>query len=256
MPETLAALQKQFAAHIRSPGEAPAPADVEERRMEVYRNLFFNNIRSLLAWNFPVLRKIHSDEAWTQLVRDFYSRHRSRTPLFPELPREFLQYIQDQRQDCGDDPPFLLELAHYEWMENALSFDEREIDEINADADGDLLEGTPVLSPLAWPLSYRYPVHRISPKFQPQEPPDEATHLLVYRNRADEVKFMQLNAVSALLLQFLKEDDRRSGQDMLNEIANRLAHPKPQVVVDGGRQLLLDLLERGAVLGTRPAGAT
>ncbi|HKX55116.1 MAG TPA: putative DNA-binding domain-containing protein, partial [Xanthomonadales bacterium] len=33
-----------FAAHIRNPAVAPAPADVEDRRMQIYRDLFFNNI--------------------------------------------------------------------------------------------------------------------------------------------------------------------------------------------------------------------
>lgn len=253
MPEPLAALQKKFAAHIRSPGQAPAPTDVEERRMEIYRNLFFNNVRSLLSWNFPVLRKLHSDDDWAQLVRDFYIEHRARTPLFPELPREFLQYLQDQRQARAGDPPFMLELAHYEWVELALSLDERELDDVEADPEGDLLAGVPVLSPLAWPLSYQFPVHRIGPDFQPTEAPPEATHLLVYRRRDDQVKFMQLNPVSALLLQMLQENSGQPGLELLNEIARQLAHPKPQVVIDGGKALLADLAEREVVLGASPA---
>jgi len=255
MPDRLAALQKQFAAHIRSPGKAPAPQDVEDRRMDVYRNLFFNNVRSLLSWNFPVLRKLHSDEAWAQLVRDFYIEHRARTPLFPELPREFLQYLQEQRADRDGDPPYMLELAHYEWVELALSLDERELDDVAADPAGDLYQGIPVLSPLAWPLSYRFPVHRIGPKFQPDAAPQDATHLLVYRRRDDQVKFMQLNPVSALLLQFLQEETGRTGQDMLDEIAEQLAHPRPEVVTEGGKQLLSDLLDREVILGTRPRAA-
>ncbi len=249
-PETLAKLQEQFAAHIRSPLKVPAPPDVEDRRMEIYRNLFFNNIRNLLSWNFPVIKKLYSREAWAQLVRDFYMEHRARTPMFPELPREFLQYLQDQRRDHEGDPPFLLELAHYEWVELALSLDENEIDDVPADPQGDLLEGVPVLSPLAWPLSYRFPVHRISPEFQPEAAPEEATHLLVYRNRKDEIKFMQLNVVSALLLQLLKDEQPRSGHDLLQEIANSLEHSKPEVVIEGGIQLLQDLFERDVILGT------
>jgi hypothetical protein len=256
MPEPLALLQKQFAAHIRSPSDKPAPADVEERRMDVYRKLFFNNLRSLLSWNFPVLRKLHSDEDWSNLVRAFYVEHRARTPLFPELPREFLQYLQDQRQHRPGDPPFLLELAHYEWVEMALSLDERELAEVPADPAGDLLTGVPVLSPLAWPLSYQYPVHRIGPSFQPEEPPAEATHLLVYRRRDDQVKFMQLNPVSALLLQLLQENEEHTGQHLLNGIVQQLAHPKPEVVIEGGTRLLADLLARDVLLGTRPQTAS
>ena len=251
-PDSLATLQQQFAAHIRSPKTAPAPADVEDRRMDIYRKLFFNNVRSLLSYNFPVLRKIYSNEDWAQLVRDFYIEHRARTPLFPELPREFLQYLQDHRQGREGDPPYLLELAHYEWIELALSMDEHEIDDVPVDPDGDLLNSVPVLSPLAWALSYTFPVHRISPRFQPREAPDEPTHLLVYRDREYTVKFMQLNVVSALLLQFLKDGQDRTGVDLLNEIVLSLKHPKPDVVIAGGKQLLQDLRARDVVLGTRP----
>ena len=253
MPDRLAKLQAQFAAHIRSPNSVPAPTDVEDRRMEIYRNLFFNNVRSLLSWNFPVLRKLYSDDDWAQLIREFYIEHRARTPLFPELPREFLQYLQEQREGREQDPPFMLELAHYEWVEVALSMDEQELDDVEADPEGDLLAGIPVLSPLAWSLSYNYPVHRISPSFRPEEPPEEATHLLVYRNRRDEVKFMHLNAVSALLMQLLKEDKPRTGHDLLNDIAGAMNHPNPAVVFEGGKKLLEDLLQKEVILGTRPA---
>mgnify|MGYP006138349625 CR=1 FL=1 len=57
---------------------------------------------------------------WRALVRDFYREFRAGTPLFPELPREFIQYLQE-RGDGRGDPPWLLELAHYEWVELALS---------------------------------------------------------------------------------------------------------------------------------------
>jgi hypothetical protein len=187
------------------------------------------------------------------LVRDFYIEHRAQTPLFPELPREFLKYLQEKRQEREGDLPFMLELAHYEWAELALSLDENDIDDVEADPDGDLIQGVPVLSPLVWQLSYQFPVHRISPKYQPSEPPEEATHLLVYRDREDQVKFMKLNAVSALLVQFLKDDQERTGHDLLNEIAKAMKHPKPEIVMEGGTKLLQDFLQRDVILGTRPA---
>ncbi len=251
-PGRLAAAQRRFAAHIRDPQRHPAPADVDDRRMGIYRELFFNNIRKFLANNFPVLHRLYGDEAWAELVRAFYAEHRAHTPLFPEIPREFLQYLEQRRGDRPGDPPFLLELAHYEWVELALSLDATDLAEVPADQEGDLLERVPVLSPLAWPLSYRYPVHRIQPEFQPTTPPDEPTHLLVYRNRADEVRFMHLNAVAALLAQMLKEDRGETGQDLMTRIAATLEHPDPQSVIEHGRELLEDWRARDIILGTRP----
>ena len=150
-PERLKDLQTAFAAHIRDPERVAAPADIENRRMQIYRELFFNNIQSLLSSNFPVLRALHTDNDWRQLVRDFYSEHRCQTPLFPEIAKEFLRYLQDERCEQENDPGFLLELAHYEWVELALSLDERDPASQAADPEGDLLQGVPVLSPLASP---------------------------------------------------------------------------------------------------------
>ena len=244
-------MQMSFAGHIRDPEAQPAPEGIENRRMQIYRELFFNNVSSMLASNFPVIRTRYSDERWNALIRNFYSEHRCHTPLFPELPKEFLRYLQDGRGERSDDPPFLHELAHYEWVELALSLEERELDEVAADPDGDLLTGIPVLSPLAWPLSYRFPVHRIRPDFQPDEPPGQDTHLLVYRNRSYDVKFMQLNEVSRLLLQLMKEDQGRTGLQLLEEVAAAIGHPQPDKVLESGAELMEDLRRRDILLGTR-----
>lgn len=250
MPEKLASLQTAFAAHLRNPQQFPAPAGIEDRRLQIYRDLFFNNISKLLASNFPVLKKIYGEAAWQQLVREFYTEHRARTPLFPELAKEFLRYVQEQRSGREGDPPFLLELAHYEWVELALSLDMQEIDAAAANPQGDLLLGVPVLSPLAWPLAYAFPVHRISPDFRPQQAPAEPTRLLAYRNRQDQVRFMEINPVTWLLLEKLQTADQ-SGQAVLQSIAREIGHADQQRVIEHGSNLLQDLRQRDVVLGTR-----
>ena len=71
-----------FAGHIRDPDNVPAPEGIEERRMAIYRELFFNNIRNLLATMFPVIRKLHSDDQWHAKIRAFLQYHRAQTPYF------------------------------------------------------------------------------------------------------------------------------------------------------------------------------
>jgi len=244
-------VQRAFAAHIRDPRHQPCPADVEDRRMAIYRDLFFNNVSGLLKGNFPVLHEVLGDDAWRALVRDFLAVHRCRTPLFPELGRELLAYLADARGRRDGDPPFLLELAHYEWVGTALEFSDDEADPSLADPNGDLLAGVPVISPLAWNLSYRFPVHRIGPDNRPEAPPPEPTHLIVYRDHRDRVGFMQINAVTQRLLKLLEEQPALTGLDVLDAIAGELRHPKPEHVVAAGRALLDDLRARQVVLGTR-----
>ncbi len=243
--------QLEFAAHIRDPENQPRPADVEERRMAIYRELFYNNVESLLAGNFPVLRKLLDDEHWHAMVRDFFVRHRAQTPYFLEIAQEFLNYLQNGRVTEPRDPPFLLELAHYEWVELAISISEETLDPMEADPNGDLMEGIPLMSPLAWNLSYRFPVHRIRPDFQPQEPEEQLTHLVVYRTRQEGVEFMEINAVTHRLLQLLQENPGWAGLIAVKRIADELSHPKPELVIDAGAQLLNDLRARNIILGTR-----
>jgi len=242
--------QYAFAAHIRAPDSHPAPAGIEDRRMAIYRELFFNNVASFLSNSFPVLRRLLADADWHALVRDFYSRHQSHSPLFLEIPREFLNYLEQERGERPGDPPFLRELAHYEWVELALSVAEHTpVQEV--DPDGDLLQGLPLVSTLAWPLSYQYPVHRISPEFQPQQPGEQPTYLLVYRDADDEVGFLELNPVSARLFSLLQEGAIDSGREALELIAAELQHPQPEAVIQGGQAILQEWRRRDIVPGTR-----
>lgn len=243
-------LQHDFAAHLRDPAACPPPPDVEERRMQIYRDLFLNNVSSLLASTFPVLRKTLGEASWRQLVRDFYASHRCHTPRFLEVAEEFLDYLRDERGQRSDDPAFLAELAHYEWIELALTIDVREPGELAVDRDGDLLEGRPVLSPLAWPLAYRFPVHRLSPEFQPAEAPEHPSFYVVYRDLADTVGFLEINAVTMRLLERLAKWPQLTGHQQLEALAQEIGHSAPDVVVTGGRETLTDLRRRDVILGT------
>lgn len=259
-PERLHAMQMAFAGHLRDPDKVPAPGDIEDRRMEIYRGLFFRNIRSFMSGAYPVLKSLYSAEDWDRLIREFYSEHRCQTPMFPELSREFLRYIQEVRGEREGDFPFMLELAHYEWVERGLRLEVTEIDSIQANPAGDLLEDAPILSPLAWPLSYQYPVQQICETFTPGEPPEEPTHLLVYRRRDDRVKFMKINAMSRLLLDEIKSnqdsDAMVSGREILRKLARSIGRTDPDDLVSVGEQLLAGWQDKDIILGTQALKGT
>ena len=242
--------QYEFAAHIRDPEHKPAPGEIEDRRMAIYRELFYNNVEGFLSSTFPVLRKLHEDQPWHAMARDFFAHHQSQTPLFLEIPREFLGWLEHERSPQTDDLPFLYELAHYEWVELALSISEETLVQAGVDPEGDFLTGIPVLSPLAWHMSYRYPVHRIGPDFLPDEPGEAATNIVVYRNREDDVGFMEINRVTKRLLELVSENDSVNGEQLLNHIAAEMSHPQPDVVVTGGIEILKGLLQKDIILGT------
>lgn len=243
-------IQYAFTRHMRDPENEPAPSDIEDRRMEIYRGLLYRNVEGFIAGSFPVLRKITPDEHWHAMIRDYFKRHQAHTPLFPKMPQEFLQYLEHERED-ENDPAFILELAHYEWIELAVSMDTRDIDWDNIEPDGDLLEGVPVLSPLVYPFSYRFPVHKISKSYMPEEPPEQPTYLVIYRDRSDQVGFIELNPVSARLLELLQRGEDKTGRELLQIIASELGHPDPDVVIKGGMEIMQNMHNKDILPGTR-----
>lgn len=247
------ALQRAFTAHIRDPERHPAPADVEDRRMAVYRELLYNNVERFLGNSYPVLRKLLPDPTWHALVRDFFIQHRARTPLFPKLAQEFLHHLT-ARDPASLPLPFMCELAHYECLEAEVMLDKREIG-ARTDVE-DILDGVPVLNPLARIHGYAYPVHRIAPNFQPQEPSTTPTYLVVFRDRGDDVGFMELNPVTARLLELVARDEDRTSRSLLEQIAAEMNHSNPEVVVAGGADMLRDLVARCVISGFKAKPAT
>jgi hypothetical protein len=244
-PVDFKAKQTEFAAYIRDPDKNPPPADVKEQRIQMYRELFFNNIESFLSGNFPVLKKILGDLQWLQLAEDFFAKHQCQTPHFSEIPEEFLDYLQNER-DSSEDYSFMLELAHYEWVEMALSVSRDEVSPEIPTLDN-LLNQTLSLSPLAWPLAYQYPVHKIAPEFLPLEAPTQATFLIVYRNAADDVNFIEITAMTYRLLEIIQEQTRSDAESCLKQVAQEMNHPNPEIVIAGGLQILNDLAEKRIV---------
>jgi hypothetical protein len=242
--------QFELTAHLRAPEAVPPPGDVEQRRIAIYRELLYNNVEGFLARAFPVVRAISPDATWNELVGGFYSDHRSTSPLFREIPEEFLHYLVAERGERPGDPPFLAELAHYEWVEMALALADEEVEAEGVDPGGDLLDGVPVLSPHAWTMGYRYPVHRIGPDYRPDAA--EPTFLLVHRDRHDEVGFLEVNPVSARLIELLREAPGSTGRELLERVAAEIQHGDVDVVVASGAALLEDLRRRDVILGSGP----
>lgn len=246
--------QYDFAAHIRDPENIAAPESVEPRRMTIYRKLFFNNLYNLLGTFFPVMRKIHTENQWRRFIRGFMQRHKAETPYFLQLPQEFLAYLQNEFEAAEDDFPFLLELAHYEYAELALSVSEEEIDLAGVDPDGDLLAGIPAKSSLAMAFAYRYAVHRISPSFLPDEPETQPVYLALYRGSDDSVGFLELNAVTAALLDAIEfNPDNRTGEELLRTLADKINYPDADALVTHGATALREMRQLEILTGCRIA---
>jgi hypothetical protein len=250
-PRDAFAAQRALSAHIRAPEGAAAPAGIEERRLRVYRELFFNNVEGVLAGNFPVIRRMLDGSRWTALVRAFYREHPSHTPLFTELAREFVRYLDARAGSNEEDPPWLRELAHYEWIELALQISEARADDVPHDPAGDLLAGAPAPSPLAWPLAYEWPVHRLGPEHLPDNPPESPTLLLLRRDTSGIVRFAELSPLAFRLLQRLDEAPEATGRAQLQALAAEAGAPQIDAFIEQGATMLEQWRREGTLLGTR-----
>lgn len=243
-------LARSLASHLRDPSQFPAPEGIEDRRLQIYRRLFIGNVRSLLSGNFPVAAKILGDQDFSRLVRRFYAEHQSHTPYFPEIAREMLRYVEDNPDAWSERWPFLYELMHYEWVELALAISAEDVDDVAHERDGDLLDGVPVVSPVAWRLAYHFPVEKLSVDYTPAEAPAEPTFLIVWRDREDQVRFLKLNPLAAQLIANVAEQPSHSGRAHLQALAEATGAPDVDVFVQAGTGMLEDWHKRDIVLGT------
>lgn len=253
-PEALVRLQTRFAAHIRDPERHLPPPDIENRRMAIYNELFFNSISSMLAGTFPVIHELLSESQWRTLVRAFYRSGANKTPYFPEIPRDFVRWLNSDNP--LSDKPFLPELAHYEWLELAVQIDKTPppaSQPLPADRAA-LLDGSPQPSPWVRLGSYRFPVHRIQRTYQPCKPNGKHHFFLIYRQHEDSqesVRFLNINAVAAMLFALIKDNPQVALSRLLAKLGQQIGHQQPTVLQDAAIGLIQDWYQRGILAGYR-----
>ena len=238
--------QRAFCAHMRDPDINAAPAAIEDRRLAIYRNLVFNNIESFLGSAFPILKSIINGEKWSQMVRDFISLHECQTPYFLKISEEFIKYLELNSEQY---PLFMLELAHYEWVELALDVSQQDIPS-HPPHEAHVLDDMALISPLAWRLSYRYPVHKMGPGYVEQElkDTDPLTFLIVYRNRDLKVGFIESNAVTFRLLDII-ESEALSGRAAILKLATEIQHSDLKSLLAFGAEVLYALAGKDVIYG-------
>jgi hypothetical protein len=235
----LRAFQQTLGAHLRDPRRAPRPPGASARRVGLYGELVFNNLEGLLRPCFPVTHAVLGAR-WPRLVRQFCREGRCETPLFREVPGEFVRWLLATPDTDVRLPAWLRELAHHEWSELAVEtapFDEapRWAPLHAAQDDERWHTQVPRPNPALMNLHYQWPVHRIGPSLRPRRP--SPTFMLVYRDREEAVRFAQLNAVSSRLLHIASASGL-SARQACEAVAAELGQVgSPDLVAQGLAQL-------------------
>ena len=121
----------------------------------------------------------------------------------------------------------------------------------DTDAHGDLLDGVPLLSPLAWPLAYRWPVDRIGPEHQPTAAPAEPTLILLRRESDGRVHFSKLSPLLYRLLELIGANPGRSGRELLLRLADDAGQADFDAFLHDAVPMLARLHAEGVLPGTR-----
>lgn len=261
MDKTLEQQLLCLARYVRDPSGSLPPPGIEPRRLAIYRQLFYGNIEALLAAGFPVLCASVGAEHWQRLVQDFYANFRCQTPLFTELGAEFVLYLEQGAAQRLKLPLWLAELAHYERVESELLLSDAPqiavVTEVRPAAGvlgaTDLLDAVPVLSALAWPLAYQWPVCDIGPDYLPEQslsqpltqPLMQPTLLLAQRKADFKVHFSRLAPLSYALLVSIQQQQwplRQHLAALAQMMGVELAALLPQ-----GTKLLEQLRRQGVV---------
>ncbi|QLL11098.1 HvfC family RiPP maturation protein [Pseudomonas chlororaphis] len=239
--------QQALTAYLRDPEHRAPPAGMDRARVEIYRELVFDNLLSLLGNTFPVLRSILGEADWRRLLRVFLREHRCATPKFGEIAGEFVAWMASAPAALQDAswPAFMLELSHYEWIEMALQ--QAESEPLPASDPERLLTQPLRLSPLAWPLAYAWPVQRLGPARRPSEPGAAPTLLLIRRDVDYRVHFSELSPLAWRLLERIEAFPQLHGRDQLQGLAREAGIDDLEAFLANGQSLLRQLHDQGVI---------
>ena len=199
---TVSQLQNDFCQSIRNPTYQPNLDAFTVSRLEIYKELVFSNIQSIVEQCFPITQEIVSQEEWLKMVRFFVLHLASNSPYFHHLPKLMIDTLT--KHNYAWSAPYIRELMHYEWLELYVDLlDLQEDKVVIVDSQSHLT--TPLtLSKLAVIASYEYPVDRLGmDNIQVEK---ESFWVAVYRDEEFDINFTRLNEITFYMLSKFKHD--------------------------------------------------
>lgn len=76
--------QHVFCNWLRDPNSVKAVPFALDR-MQVYRELLFNNVCSFINLVYPVARSLLPEQQWQQLLADFFRESQNQSPLYNDI---------------------------------------------------------------------------------------------------------------------------------------------------------------------------
>ncbi len=247
--------QHQFVDYLRNPLKNVVLPESLPQRSSIYAKLLYSKIEGSLDNCFPISRQLLGATRWKQLIEIFIKDHRCKSPLYREIPDEFIDYLMNEQTKLQF-PEFIVELAHYEWMALVLETVKPPDTDKSLPVKGDLLTDTPMLNPILHLLHYHYPVQNITAsdrdwknwntRIEPY--PQEAVILAGLRDSDDKVHFIELNAVTTRLIELIQEGFS-TGEQALLELAAEMQYGDHETILPFGAKIMEQLKEQHIIIG-------
>ncbi len=280
-PQNLAMFQQSFGEYLRQQQRSPdsesfnftstdsthsdstSIATISSRIGNLYQGLVFNNICGFLDRCFPVCQSLIDPTQWRHSCQQFFLQYHCHSPYFTEINQSFVEYLsQPEVLTLLELPPYFAELAHYEWIE--LKVDTYCVDPNHphppstnltsdqnpSDALSYIALNYITLNPSLQNLHYQWPVHRISPDFEPIAVED--SFYLVYRDTDHKVQFMTVNALTHALIEFIDTQPAIALTEnkltaLMQDFCDHLGYQNHQLLVSFGLPLIHKLIQQQVV---------
>ena len=219
----------------------------EAARLSVYRTLVRKRLSDAVELAVPRTRA-RLGPLFDEHFDRFLVERGPRSHYLRDVTTEFLDFLEPRAPSDPRLPPWTLDLARHEALDVLVG------SLAETPATGGTLELDPdrglVFSATARVVRYAHAVHRLSSDPDDRSAPEHVpVALFVYRSPRNEVRYLELTALAARLLEGLVAGETL--RDALARAARELDVSLDEAVLEGAARVLSDLAERGAVLGAK-----
>ncbi len=249
--------QHQFVDYLRNPLKKETLPESLPQSSRIYAKLLYSKIEGSLDNCFPISCKLLGTKRWTQLIQSFIKNHRCKSPLYREIPDEFIDYLMNE-QSAIVLPEFIVELAHYEWMELVLETEKATLSKPYFTFNEDILNIIPAFNPVLHLLHYHYPVQYITASdsywknWESRTEPysQEGIILAALRDNEDNVQFIEVNTVTARLIELTREGLSTAEQALL-ELAAEMHYGDHETILPFGTDIFKQLEQQQIIIGAQ-----
>jgi hypothetical protein len=222
------------------------------QRLALYRRLVRHNVVDVVARMLPRTRARLERAVAGEFDRSFdafLAAPSPRTHYLRDVPAEFLAWASPRWRRHEASPRYLADLAAHELVHFAVAAapgarEPRPLDEV-------ALDRPLVFSDSVRLARYAFAVHELPAEVDDtSEPAERDVALLAYRDDEHDVRFLELTALAAAIVERLVAGDLL-GHAVERACSDRLVATTSEVLTETAR-LLANLGERGVLLGAAP----